>query len=772
MRVGALGALLALTVCLAALLGLGGKLPDSSGQVTLLLFTLATWALEQSSLRRRPMDFSTAFVLPLTLAVGGFAAEAAVLLLASVFVRQMDGEESYPWDLICLLPGLIVLFAVLAQGKVELLWAFLSIALTGVTLSIVSVWSRRSLRGEECWLARAVEQQLSTARLLLLPLALSGALLPSNLLWMVVFVAPILQLVTKFSGDLGYRLEAMAGQRAREEAAESKQSLEDAQSRLRSLSEKQQMMEKLVRVFQQPLGPREAFVELRKITSSVIPYESLFFLKIVDEQRLRVQDHHCAPERWDPHSRLFLDSEPLLERAWQKDRALKGKAARKLVSSDDHLVVIPLKPMGMLYFGRRGEPFSKEEAGRLRFVSERAEGGLRRAEERAEFTQALAQEKQVSRQLQHQVALSTHLLKAAQRILGAPTEKAVFETLAESIQSAVEHRWGGVLIGEQSEPSMRWGQGFPALSDLDRAHFLSPASVGAVRKVGAEVVHSFPVRGEAESLGAVLIGRGPGSKLSGEEEDFLGTLACLVAGGLESLRLNERLKEAHQQVLQASKPSAIGRLAAGVAHELNSPLAAIGLAIESAMIRPEKAGDKLEKASNALERARKIVSDLLEHSRTSGAKREVVRLGTIFEGLMSLVEAQLSQRQVKVTKDCRTLEAGVLVNKDELNQILINLILNAADASEDGQEILVSAQADNLKVTIEVQDQGSGISEEDKSRVFDPFFTTKQVGRGTGLGLSVCRELVLRHQGTISFDSCLGKGTTFRLVFPRQDKWP
>ena len=286
------------------------------------------------------------------------------------------------------------------------------------------------------------------------------------------------------------------------------------------------------------------------------------------------------------------------------------------------------------------------------------------------------------------------------------------------------------------------------------------------------MVHSFPVRGEAESLGAVLIGRGPGSKLSGEEEDFLGTLACLVAGGLESLRLNERLKEAHQQVLQASKLSAIGRLAAGVAHELNSPLAAIGLAIESAMIRPEKAGDKLEKASNALERARKIVSDLLEHSRTSGAKREVVRLGTIFEGLMSLVEAQLSQRQVKVTKDCRTLEAGVLVNKDELNQILINLILNAADASEDGQEILVSAQADNLKVTIEVQDQGSGISEEDKSRVFDPFFTTKQVGRGTGLGLSVCRELVLRHQGTISFDSCLGKGTTFRLVFPRQDKWP
>merc|ERR1711965_811413 len=92
----------------------------------------------------------------------------------------------------------------------------------------------------------------------------------------------------------------MVGQRAREEAAESKQSLEDAQSRLRSLSQKQQMMEKLVRVFQQPLGPREAFVELSKITSSVIPYDSLFFLKIVDGQRLRVQDHHGAPQARSP----------------------------------------------------------------------------------------------------------------------------------------------------------------------------------------------------------------------------------------------------------------------------------------------------------------------------------------------------------------------------------------------------------------------------------------------------------------------------------------
>ena len=266
MRVGALGSLLALAGCLAALLALGGKLSDSSAQMALLLSTLATWVLEQGSIRRRPMDFSTAFVLPLTLAVGGYPAEAAVLVFASVFVRQIDGDASYPWDLICLTPGLLVLGMASIQGKLDLIWGILAVAITGATLYCVSVWSRRSLPGEEFWLARAVEQQFGLARLLILPLALAGVLVPSNLLWVVVFFAPALHLVTKFSGDLGYRLEAMAGQRAREEAAESRQSLEDAQSRLKNLSEKQQMMEKLVRVFQQPLGPREAFAELGKIT--------------------------------------------------------------------------------------------------------------------------------------------------------------------------------------------------------------------------------------------------------------------------------------------------------------------------------------------------------------------------------------------------------------------------------------------------------------------------------------------------------------------------
>jgi signal transduction histidine kinase len=770
MRMGAFGALLGLSICFLALIGVGSKLPDSTLQVSVMLLALATWGLEHNALLRPPMDFSAGVVFPLLLGVAGLPAEATILLFAAVFLRQLDGKSSYPWDLIGLLPGLIAAIIVWLMDKPTLYWGVIVVLAAAVSLHATSVSSRRTVAGQENWLARATEKQLSLGRIVLLPLALLGVLVPLESLWVTVLIAPALLLVTRFGGDLGYRLEAMAGQRAREEAAESRLNLEDAQMKLKSLSEKQQLMERLVTVFKKKLGPREAFAELRKITGSVIPYDSLFFLRVDGGKTVRVQDHFCVGYRWDPTEQLSLESEPLLAKSWVNDRAIKGKSGRGLVPSDNHVVVIPLKPLGMLYFGRKDEPFSKEEAGRLRFVTERAEGGLKRAQERAEFSQALAEEKKVSKQLAHQVTLSSHLLTAAQKILGAGSERAVYDTLAVSVQEGLEHQWGAVLTRGKTEAVASWGR-VPPLSELDRAHFLSPDVTDAVRRIGGEIVSAYPVAGEAESIGALLIGRSPIKGLSGEEEDFLATMALLVGGGLEALRLNQKLKEAHQQVLQASKLSAIGRLAAGVAHELNSPLAAIGLAIESAMIRPEKAGEKLERASSALERARKIVSDLLQHSRTTGSKRQVVLLGEIFAGLLNLVEAQLSRRRVKLVKSCQDPNVGVLANKDELDQVLINLILNAADASENGQEIEVTARAEDLKVVIEVVDHGSGIPEEDASRVFDPFFTTKSVGRGTGLGLSVCRELVIRHQGNISFETEEGKGTTFRLTFPRQDKW-
>lgn len=715
------------------------------------------------------MDFSTGQIYALALGVAGYPVESVLLVFSSLFLRQTEKKISYPWDLFAILPALGAL--VFVQGEAPSVhWGAGAVLLAAGCLHAASHLSCRNIKGRNDLLTHATEKQFSKARIFLLPLGFLGVLLPAKSLWIILLFFPALYLLSSFSGDLGLRFVSGQGQRARDEAAQSRQHLEDAQLKLKTLSEKQQMMEKLVNVFKEDLGPREAFLQLRAITSSVIPYDSLIFLKVKSGGQARVQDHHCEGDPRNLPQEFDLEMEPLLSKAWVKNRAIKGSGARTLVPTDNHLVAIPLKPLGLLYFGRRDKPFAKEEAGRLRFVTGRAEGGLKRAQERAEFSVALAEEKRVSQQLAHQVTLSSHLLTAAQKILGAPNIESIYDTLGTSAQSALEHHWGAVLSSEEAEPVFSWGR-VPPLSELDRAHFLSPETKELVRKLGGEIATAYPITGEAEKLGALVIGRSPLKSLSGEEEDFLATLALLVAGGLDALRLNQRLQEAHQQLLQASRLSAIGRLAAGVAHELNSPLAAIGLAIESAMIRPEKGAEKLERASKALGRAKKIVSDLLQHSRTSGSKRSVVALRDVFEGLMSLVEAQLTERHLKIEKVCVDPKVGVLVNRDELDQVLINLILNAADASDDGAEILVKAWAEDLKVIIEVKDEGEGIPLEHQTKVFDPFFTTKSVGRGTGLGLSVCRELILSHDGEISFQSEPGEGTTFRLTLPRQLNW-
>ena len=765
MKMGAFGSLLGLVICFIGLLVLGSKGSDRSHQVSLLVVALAMWLLEHKALLRTPLDFSTGLVYPLVLGIAGFPVEATLLIISSVFIRQLGYSDSHPWDLVALCPGLTIFGLVHVLDKPSLFWGVMGLLVSAFALHFVSLSSLRSLKGQEKWLIRATEKQLSVARLAVLPLGLIGLAGVKESLWIAILILPPLLLVNRFSGDLGYRLEAMWGERARQEVVESRQHLVHVHSKLKTLSEKQQMMETLVTVFKENLGPREAFSELRRITCTILSYDALFWLRVELDGNLQIQDYCCEDHRWERHESLDWKSEPLLAKAWAQDRAVMGRLAQV----DSHIVIVPLKPLGILCFGRGRRPFSKEEASRLRFVSERAEGGLKRAQERAEFTLALAEEKRVSRQLAHKVNLSSHLLSAAQKILGAPTERSIYDTLENFARRAVDHRWGAVLTPEAPEPVAKWGC-VPKFSELDRAHFLSPEGGGAIRLIDeSNIAIAYPIRGEAEALGVLLVGRSGEQNLTVEERDFLGTLALLVGGGLEALHLNARLKEAHQKVLQASKLSAIGRLAAGVAHELNSPLAAIGLAIESAMLRPEKVSQKLSKASNALERARRIESDLLQHSRKTGSARTLVPLGTVFEGLLRLVEAQLLDRRLKLQKTCKNPEAGILINKDELDQILINLILNAADASEDGKTIEVLARAEYSKVFIEVRDSGSGIPEENQSRVFDPFFTTKDVGRGTGLGLSVCRELVLRHQGQICFDTELSKGTTFRLTFPRQD---
>jgi PAS domain S-box-containing protein len=239
--------------------------------------------------------------------------------------------------------------------------------------------------------------------------------------------------------------------------------------------------------------------------------------------------------------------------------------------------------------------------------------------------------------------------------------------------------------------------------------------------------------------------------------------------------ITERI-ELESQLSQAEKMSSIGLLAAGVAHEVNTPLAVISSyaqMLQKQLNGDEKQAGLLEKITRQTFRASEIVNNLLNFSRTSGTEFSDVDLNKIIHETLALLEHQLKTAHVKV--DQKLLEGlpNIHGNAGKLQQVFLNLFLNAKDAMPGGGTLRVTtANGDGVKVI--VADSGSGIAQEHIRRIYDPFFTTKngiREGRkGTGLGLSVTYGIIQEHAGKIQVESRVGQGTTFYLEFPLMRK--
>ncbi len=227
--------------------------------------------------------------------------------------------------------------------------------------------------------------------------------------------------------------------------------------------------------------------------------------------------------------------------------------------------------------------------------------------------------------------------------------------------------------------------------------------------------------------------------------------------------------ELERRLVQADKLSSIGLLAAGVAHEVNTPLAVISTYAQ--MLAKQVNGDQqksvlLEKIAKQTFRASEIVNSLLNFSRVSPTELTDVEVAKVVREVTSLVEHQLDKAGVRVALKLDEAGAAVRGNPGKLQQVFLNLILNARDAMEGGGLLSITARAVEGRVEVEVADTGKGIAPENLTRIFDPFFTTKGAKKGTGLGLSVTYGIVQEHGGTIEVDSRLGEGTRFRLTFP------
>jgi signal transduction histidine kinase len=227
------------------------------------------------------------------------------------------------------------------------------------------------------------------------------------------------------------------------------------------------------------------------------------------------------------------------------------------------------------------------------------------------------------------------------------------------------------------------------------------------------------------------------------------------------------------QLVQNEKLTSIGLLAAGVAHEVNTPLAVISS--YSQMLRkqigPDHPGYKLlEKITGQTFRASEIVNSLLSFSRTHATEVSEVDIHKVIGETLSLLEHPLRTARVNVRRDLLAEAPMTMGNAGKLQQVFLNLFLNARDAMPDGGALEVRTCIVDSRIEIVVSDSGSGISRDNIKKIYDPFFTTKTAGKGTGLGLSVSYGIVQEHGGNISVESRVGRGTSFRLDFPLSRK--
>lgn len=248
-------------------------------------------------------------------------------------------------------------------------------------------------------------------------------------------------------------------------------------------------------------------------------------------------------------------------------------------------------------------------------------------------------------------------------------------------------------------------------------------------------------------------------------EDTAHTLAgtlCVVEDVTNRIKLEDQLQ-------QSDKLNSIGLLAAGVAHEVNTPLAGISSYTQMLLQQIPEGDPKhvlLEKVLTQTRRASDIANNLLNFSRTSGSDFNPIAVNRILDDTLQLLELQLRKNEISIVRNFADDLPEAYGNAGKLQQVFMNLILNARDAMPGGGTLEIETESSEHTLFVRIKDSGIGIAPENIAKIYDPFFTTKSVGQGTGLGLAVSYGIVQEHSGRIFVESAPGKGTIFTIKLP------
>lgn len=345
------------------------------------------------------------------------------------------------------------------------------------------------------------------------------------------------------------------------------------------------------------------------------------------------------------------------------------------------------------------------------------------------------------------VNLLVFLLDGARALSGTLESPVLVERFSQLLEPLSA---SGQVILEPSGLARRWGTGQPSPSeDL-----------------------SLELKDEGGRLGQLVL-KAPGVPFNSKQKWVLQALCLHLAGALRAAEYHGQvsqtlleLRQTQAQLVQSSKMAAMGQFAAGVAHEINSPLAAIGVALDAATSRLEEGSPivkRLELARKGVEKATAIIAKLLYYSREGSQGRQQVAVGKIIQDTMEIFGPQMEKAGLAI--DLQTpVDPQVEVNLNEIQQVLVNLLLNARDATSDvtSPRVRLSVGQEGREALLEVSDNGPGVPEEVGQRIFEPFFTTKGIGQGTGLGLSVSYQIAENHRGQLLWKG----GSTFQLRLP------
>ncbi|MDA8104835.1 MAG: ATP-binding protein, partial [Nitrospiraceae bacterium] len=410
--------------------------------------------------------------------------------------------------------------------------------------------------------------------------------------------------------------------------------------------------------------------------------------------------------------------------------------------------------------GIRGESLSEKDFILLRNEAERVlSGAVGSAIATIIFEDKLTLTERERSELSNSIKQMTGTLRLSRQELAEANRNLAY--LKEFSENIIESASVGIATVDSALAVKYWNREMEAITDIRKQEAFNRSIVGLLPWLTGDV---FVQGRQHEAIVETPAFKSFKMNLSPLKDPSGGYVVIL-----EDITEKKKMEE---QLVQASKLASLGKLTAGISHEIGNPLASISSLVQELKVlasEPEGEDDftaeSLKTINSHIERIAKIVRSLGDFARISTREKTICSIAEILDRTIGLVKYDKRFKNIQLAAQIDDIPP-VAINPDQMQQVFLNMMLNALDAMPDGGKLSVSVKMKRGSVEIVLSDTGTGIEEGVIDRIFDPFFTTKPLGKGTGLGLSICYGIIKEHNGSISVKSRKGQGAAFTIRLP------